>query len=90
MTLISFHQVEHTYDRAFVADHLVELRDDIKTLIRPHLTDKSLGRVDHVMDFFSQADFLDSLYVPGKNKDVAAQMAVIMQMLNTCMEEGTL
>ncbi len=54
MTLISFYQVDHTYDRSFLTRHVAELKDDLKELVRPHLTEKSLARIDFVLDFFSQ------------------------------------
>ena len=47
-------------------------------------------RIDHVMGFFGEAEFLDSLYVPKKNEDVAKQMGVLINSLNKCMEEGVL
>jgi len=90
MTLISFYQVDHTYDRAFLTKYVEDLKSDLKDLVRPHLTEKSLGRIDHVMGFFGEAEFLDSLYVPKKNEDVAKQMGVLINSLNKCMEEGVL
>ena len=90
MTLISFHQVEHTYDRNFLVKYVTGLQSDLKRLVAPHLTDKSLGRVDNVLEFFAHAQFLDALYVPDKNVDVARQMGVLMELLNKCMEEGVL
>ena len=47
-------------------------------------------RIEHVMGFFGDAEFLDSLYVPKKNEDVAKQMGVLIISLNKCMEEGVL
>ena len=44
MTLISFYQVDHTYDRAFLTKYVEDLKKDLKDLVRPHLTEKSLGR----------------------------------------------
>lgn len=44
MTLISFYQVDHTYDRAFITKYVEDLKNDLKDLVRPHLTEKSLGR----------------------------------------------
>ena len=44
MTLISFYQVDHTYDRAFLTKYVEDLKNDLKDLVRPHLTEKSLGR----------------------------------------------
>ena len=90
MTLISFHQVEHTYDRNFLVKYVTGLQADLKRLVAPHLTDKSLGRIDNVLEFFSNAQFLDSLYIPEKNVEVSKQMRVLMDLLNKCMEEGVL
>ena len=113
MTLISFYQVDHTYDRAFLTKYVDDLKKDLKDLVRPHLTEKSLGRYDHcsnnidfqyftylipffiyriehVMGFLGDAEFLDSLYVPKKNEDVAKQMGVLINSLNKCVEEGVL
>jgi len=82
--------VDHTYDRAFLIQHVNDLQADLKELVRPHLTEKSLGRIEHVLGFMSQSDFLDSLYVPEKDPESAKQMGVLMDLLNKCMEEGVL
>ena len=55
MTLISFYQVDHTFDRSFVIKYLTDLEALLKTLITRHLTEKSVGRVEQV-----RADFLSS------------------------------
>ena len=49
MTLISFYQVDHTFDRSFVIKYLNELEALLKGLITRHLTEKSVGRVEQVM-----------------------------------------
>lgn len=90
MTLISFHQVDHTYDLAFLIGYLEDLKRDLRALARPHLTDKSVSRINHVMDFFARKEFLDSLYVKDRNAEVATQMKALMELLNKCMEEGVI
>lgn len=111
MTLVSFHQVDHTYDRAFVTKYLRDIQSDLKAVVRPHLTEKSLGRcvlimeldplscqtcsilfprIDHMMDFFSQPQFLDSLHAADKTTDLSRQVAVLMALLNTCLEKGVI
>ena len=50
MTLISFYQVDHTFDRGFVIKYLTELESLLKALITRHLTEKSVGRVEQVGD----------------------------------------
>ena len=82
--------MDHTYDRNFLIKYIEGLQTDLKSIVKPHLTEKSLGRIDLVLDFFSTADFLDSLYVPDKNNNVAKQMSTLMDLLSKCMEEGVL
>ena len=47
-SLITFQQLEHTYDRVFLTMYLEELETSLKNLVRPHLTEKSVGRVEQV------------------------------------------
>ena len=47
-TLITFYEVDHTYDRSFLVKYLTDLETLLKNLIRPHLTEKSVGRVEQV------------------------------------------
>lgn len=70
MTLISFYQVDHTYDRNFVIKYLTELQTLLKNLTRKHLTDKSVGRVEQIFVVVNSLDFLDSVYVPKKNMEM--------------------
>merc|ERR1712142_308553 len=67
MTLISFYEVDHTYDRNFVIKYLTELETLLKNLIINHLTDKSVSRVEQIFGVVKTADFLDSVYVSKKN-----------------------
>ncbi|XP_040565682.1 tumor necrosis factor alpha-induced protein 8-like protein isoform X2 [Lepeophtheirus salmonis] len=91
MTIISFYQVDHTYDRNFIITHLSELKNQLQNLVKPYLTDKSLGRIDNIIEFFSEPDFLDSLYSPNKrNSETVTQMGVIVDNLNKCIEIGVL
>ena len=48
MTLISFYQVDHTFDRSFVIKYLTDLEVLLKTLIMRHLTEKSVSRDEQV------------------------------------------
>eukprot|EP00091_Calanus_sinicus_P017431 TRINITY_DN37676_c0_g1_i1.p1 TRINITY_DN37676_c0_g1~~TRINITY_DN37676_c0_g1_i1.p1 ORF type:complete len:148 (-),score=62.66 TRINITY_DN37676_c0_g1_i1:206-601(-) len=63
-TLISFHQVDHTYDRLFLVKYLTELETLLKNLIRPHLTEKSVGRIEQIFGVVKTEEFLDQIYQP--------------------------
>ena len=104
MTLISFYQVDHTFDRSFVIKYLTDLEALLKGLITRHLTEKSVGRVEQVRRFpqlFSPSafqifgvvktpEFLDSIYVPGKNAEMRVLMGQVVSDLNNCLEAGIL
>ncbi|KAM4809560.1 tumor necrosis factor alpha-induced protein 8 isoform 1-T1 [Rhinophrynus dorsalis] len=64
MTVVSFHQVEYTFDRNVLSKLLNECREMLHQVIQRHLTAKSHGRVNHVFDHFSNCEFLAELYNP--------------------------
>ena len=90
MTLISFYEVDHTYDRNFVIKYLSELETLLKKLISGHLTDKSVSRVEQIFGVVKTPDFLDSVYVPKKNVEMREIMAKVVKDLNSCIEAGVL
>jgi hypothetical protein len=87
MTIVSFHEVDFTYDRQFLTNSLTEAKKSLHGLIESHLTQKSHGRVDHVFDYFSNGDLLDKLFQNDAYKDVRTQMA---EGLNKLIEHGDL
>jgi len=90
MTLVSFYQVDHTYDRLFVMKQLNELEELLINLIQPHLTDKSVGRVDQIFTVVKTGEFLDSIYVPKRNQEMREIMGRVVEDVNSCMEAGVL
>jgi len=90
MTLISFYQVDHTYDRLFVIKQLNELEELLINLIQPHLTDKSVGRIDQIFTVVKTVEFLDSIYVPGKHPEMRDIMSRLVEDVNSCIEAGVL
>jgi len=90
MTLISFYQVDFTYDRNFVIKYLTELEKLLKNLIGAHLTDKSVGRVEQIFGVVKTPEFLDSVYVPKKNIEMREIMGKVVSDLNCCLEAGIL
>ena len=90
MTLISFYEVDHTYDRTFVIKYLTELETLLKNLIINHLTDKSVARVEQIFGVVKTPDFLDNVYVPKKNVEMRDIMAKIVIDLNKCIDADIL
>ena len=90
MTLISFYEVDHTYDRAFVIKYLTELETLLKKVIINHLTDKSVARVEQIFGVVKTPDFLDNVYVPKMNVEMRDIMAKIVIDLNKCIDADIL
>ena len=90
MTLISFYEVDHTYDRTFVIKYLTELENLLKKLIINHLTDKSVARVEQIFGVVKTPDFLDNVYVPKKNVEMRDIMGKVVIDLNKCIEAEVL
>lgn len=62
MTVVSFYEVDYSYDQEYLSGSLERCRSLIHELIKPHLTDKSSQRCDQVFDFLSYPKFLDSVF----------------------------
>ncbi|MCL4136516.1 UNVERIFIED_CONTAM: hypothetical protein GTU68_007292, partial [Idotea baltica] len=61
-TVISFFEVEFSFDKNFLVKNIEDCRGLLKQLVGSHLTDKSLLRIDHVLTFFSDAAFLEEIF----------------------------
>lgn len=64
MTVVSFHQVDFSYDRAFLVALVGECSDIIHKLVERHLTPKSHQRISSFMDIFGNGDLLDKVFLP--------------------------
>nr|CAG4650578.1 EOG090X0GLS [Sida crystallina] len=87
-TVISFHEVDFSYDQKFITQLLIECRNLLKQIVTPHLTDKSLGRIDMVFNFFSNQSFLDAVF--KKNSEYSELMGKIVADMSAALDEGGL
>nr|CAG4636609.1 EOG090X0GLS [Eubosmina coregoni]SVE70137.1 EOG090X0GLS [Eubosmina coregoni] len=87
-TVISFYEVDFSYDQKFLTQLLSECRNLLKQIVQPHLTDKSIGRVDMVFNFFSNPSFLDIIF--KKNSEYSEIMTNIIKDMHSALEGGEL
>ena len=85
-TIISFYEVEFSFDKNFLVANLNECRDLMKKLVRNHLTEKSVGKIDYVLDFFSNGAFLEEVFKSGS--PYRSQMEVIIEDMGKALEQG--
>ena len=90
MTMVSFFEVDHTYDKNFLVTNLTELETLLKSLITKHLTEKSVSRVEQIFGVVKTPDFLDNIYVPKKNPAMRDQMTLLVADMHKCLHSGVL
>lgn len=88
MTLISFYEVDFSFDKGFLCNSLQDCRKLLHQLIERHLTTKSHGRVDHVFGYFIEGDMLERVFEP--DSQLRPLLTNIVANLNKLMEEGNL
>lgn len=62
MSLLSFHEIEFSFDRNFTLNKLANLKILLDQLVTNHLTQKSLDRIESVFNFFHKNDLLDDFF----------------------------
>lgn len=89
MTIVSFHQVEFSYDRAFLVKQLNKCKSLVIDLVSRHLTDKSLGRVENVFNFFTSPQVLDDFF-KVKDGELGELRGIIIRDISKLLENGDL
>lgn len=63
LTVISFHEVDFTYDRTFMIKVVNECGEMLHKLVDRHLTTKSHQRINNVIQAFSNPEILDKVFL---------------------------
>ncbi|XP_043218417.1 tumor necrosis factor alpha-induced protein 8-like protein [Amphibalanus amphitrite] len=84
LTIISFYEVDFTYDHDFILKSLADMQATILALIERHLTDKTKARVEHVFGFFAREQFLDAVFASGSSH--RALLGSLTDDLHTLLE----
>lgn len=88
MSVVSFYEVDYSYDRQFLAGSVEQCAALLRNLVRAHLTPKSLARADHVFGFFSCPETLDSIFRKDSvHRDVLAK---VVADLHRALDQGSL
>lgn len=88
MTVVSFHEVDFTFDRNYLRQSVEECHSLLQTLVARHLTEKSKTRIDIVFGFFTKFELMDVIFQSdGKYKEIMDKIVADMHKL---MDEGNL
>lgn len=88
MTIVSFYEVEYTFDRNVLAELLNECKDLVHELVDRHLTPRSHGRINHVFNHFADVEFLTALY--SLDGDCRPYLKKICNGINKLLDEKIL
>jgi len=89
MAILSFHGVDFMYDRQFLVLNLTEAHANLKRLVQNHLKDKSLQRIDAVFEFFSDPQFLDTIFKRDSQR-YKEILDNLVEDINFAMDENNL
>lgn len=88
MAVVSFHELDFSFDRGYLMRSLERCRTAILMLIKPYLTDKSQERCNQVFDFITNSDFLDSIF--QQNSEHRTTLASLVDDINKALDAGHL
>jgi DNA-binding TFAR19-related protein (PDSD5 family) len=88
MAVLSFYELEFSYERSYLVKSLERCRASVQALIRPHLTDKSRERCDQVFDFLGHPDFLEAVF--GQESELRTTLGALTVDINKALETGQL
>lgn len=86
MSIISFFEVDFSFDLNYLQKLITEVHQLLKEIVKCHLTEKSLGKIDEIFETFNNQQFLESIFKPDSpHREV---MASIVADLNKVMEQS--
>ena len=88
MTVISYYEIDFSFDKNFLAKALNECKTMLKQLVQRHLTDKSQTRIDNVFNTFLDTALLETVFHPdSKHRPILGR---IVEDLNSMLENNAL
>jgi len=88
MTIVSFYEVDFTFDKFVLSKQINEGRVILQQLVEKHLTVKSKDRINAVFDILGDSEFLSALFdSAGPHRE---SLGKIVLRINELLDEGAL
>eukprot|EP00123_Amoebidium_parasiticum_P022016 comp7790_c0_seq1/m.3409 comp7790_c0_seq1/g.3409 ORF comp7790_c0_seq1/g.3409 comp7790_c0_seq1/m.3409 type:complete len:184 (-) comp7790_c0_seq1:253-804(-) len=87
MSLVSFYEVIGSFDYDYLAGQLKDLQGVLKTLLTPHLTEKSIGRLDMIFAHFLKPGVMAKSFDP-KTTEEHKILGEICRVLKKLVDEN--
>ena len=88
MTVISFHDLDFSFDKSYICSNLMDCSTMLKQLVENHLTEKSLGRIDNVFTYYGAPEFMEEVFKPTSH--LRPTLTKLVEDLNKLLEEHVL
>ncbi|XP_066589923.1 tumor necrosis factor alpha-induced protein 8-like protein isoform X2 [Prorops nasuta] len=88
MAVVSFYELEFSFDKAYLVKSLERCRGAVQVLIKPHLTDKSQDRCDQVFDFLGHPEFMESVF--RQDSELRPVLGLLVNDINKALDAGHL
>ncbi|XP_054159409.1 protein salivary glands marred-like [Oppia nitens] len=62
MTIVSFHELDFSYDRNYLISSLDKCKQTLKRLLKKYLSNKSMDRIEMIFNFYTKPEFLDTFF----------------------------
>lgn len=86
MSIISFFEVDFSFDLNYLQNLISEVHQLLKSIVKSHLTEKNLHKIDEIFDSFSNSQFLESVFkTDSPHREL---MENIVADLNKVMEQS--
>lgn len=86
MAIISFYEVDFSFDLPYLQKALTESHAALKAITQRHLTDKSLNRIDEIFGFFNDPRLLETAF--RQDSPYREIVAAIVSDLNKAIDNG--
>lgn len=86
MSIISFFEVDFSFDLIYLQKLITDVHQLLKEIVKNHLTDKSLNKIDEIFESFNNPQFLESAFkTDSPHREI---MGKIVVDLNKVMEQN--
>ena len=80
---VAFYQVQNTYDGEFMEKLAKEAHTLLHAIVKNHLTESSIGRIDHVFSLFTNRQLMDDMFDPRSKfypylGDIVASLGILI------------
>ena len=85
---VAFYQVQNTYDGDFMEKLANEAHALLHSIVKNHLTENSIARIDHVFNLFTNRKLMDESFDPTSKYHL--YLGEIVTSLNILIDNGTI